>query len=107
MLTVKSILTGALVLGAVSVPAGVVVTDLGSDSVPAAPLAVVVEAPDFIGVRATFEDVFVSEVPLPPRPERIEGVEEPRIDTPELGLEDAVIRPVSLAPPPEIDFDRI
>ncbi|MGW8283597.1 MAG: hypothetical protein ACWGON_09885 [Gemmatimonadota bacterium] len=107
MLTVRSILTGALVLGAVSVPAGVVVTDFASDSVPAAPRTVVVEAPDFAATAETFEDVFVSEVPLPPRPDRIVGVEEPRVETPGFDLEDAVLRSVSVAPPAEIDIRRI
>ena len=43
MLTVKSILTGALVLGAATLPAGVVVTDLATDSVPEAPGAIAAE----------------------------------------------------------------
>ncbi len=107
MLTVKSILTGALVLGAVSVPAGVVVTDFASDSVPVAPRAAVVEAPDFAANAGTFEDVFISEVRLPPRPDRIDGVEEPQVETPGIGLEDAVLRSVSIAPPAEVDLERI
>ena len=70
MLTVKSILTGALVFGAASVPAGVVVTDLATDSVPEAPGAIAVEAPALVPTGVTFEEPFVSAflIPLAPTP---------------------------------------
>jgi len=130
MLTVKSILTGALVLGAASVPAGVVVTDLATDSVPAAPEAIAVEAPTLVPTGVVFEEPFVSAFLIPlaptpaidvrdpeafedpfldadlvsvvlvlPAPARVAGVEAPRLDAPELALEDAVLTRVSIAPP--------
>jgi hypothetical protein len=137
MLTVKSILTGALVLGAASVPAGVVVTDLATDSVPAAPEAIAVEAPTLVPTGVVFEEPFVSAFLIPlaptpaidvrdpepfedpfldaefvsvvlvlPAPARVVGVEAPRLDAPELALEDAVLTRVSIAPPSEVNFDR-
>lgn len=106
MLTVKSILTGALVLGAASVPAGVVVTDLATDSVPEAPGAIAVEAPALVPTGVTFEEPFLSVVLLPPAPAPVAGVEAPSLDAPGLALEDAVLIPISIAPPSELNFDR-
>ena len=106
MLTVKSILTGALVLGAASVPAGVVVTDLANDSVPAAPGAIAVEAPALVQTGVVFEEPFVSVVLLPPEPAPVLGVEGPRLEAPGLALEDAVLTRVSIPPPSDVKFDR-
>ena len=105
MLTVKSILTGALVLGAASVPAGVVVTDLANDSVPAAPEAIAVEAPTFIPAGVTFEEPFVSVVLLPPASAPVVGVDEPRLEAPGLALEDAVLTRVPIPPPSDVRID--
>ncbi len=106
MLTVKSILTGALVLGAASVPAGVVVSDLASDSVPAAPRAIAVATPVLASTGTVFVDVYVSDVRLPPAPARITGVEEPRVETPDLELEDSFIGRDSFVPRVDLGFDR-
>jgi len=106
MLTVKSILTGALVFGAASVPAGVVVTDLATDSVPAAPGAIAIEAPALVPTGVAFEEPFVSVVLVLPAPAQVAGVEAPRLDAPELALEDAVLTRVKIALPSDAEFDR-
>ena len=106
MLTVKSILTGALVIGAATLPAGVVVTDLATNSVPEAPRAIVAEAPGLVPDGVRFEEPLVSVVLLSPAPAPVTGIEEPRADAPELALEDAVLIRVSFAPPGGVTPDR-
>ena len=106
MLTVKSILTGALVLGAATLPAGVVVTDLATDSVPEAPGAIAAEAPVLVPDGVRFEESLVSVVLLPPAPAPVAGIEDPRADAPELALEDAVLIRVSFASPGGVTPDR-
>lgn len=107
MLTVKSILTGALVFGAATVPAGVVVTDLATDAVPEAPGPVAIEAPAPVPAGLAFEEPFVSAVLVPPSPAPVSGVAEPRVDAPELALEEVTLRRVSIGPPGEVEFDRV
>jgi len=106
MLTVKSILTGALVLGAATLPAGVVVTELATDSVPEVPGAIAVEAPVPAQDGVRFEEPFVSVVLLPPAPAPVAGIEAPRADVPDFALEDAVLTRVSIAPPGRVTPDR-
>jgi hypothetical protein len=106
MLTVKSILTGALVLGAATLPAGVVVTDLATDSVPEAPEVIVAGAPVLVPAGVRFEEPLVSVVLLPPAPVPVAGIEEPRAEAPELALEHALLVRVSLAPPGGVTLDR-
>lgn len=106
MLTVKSILTGALVFGAATVPAGVLVTDLATDSVPEAPGPIAIEAPALVPPGLAFEEPFVSAVLVPPLPDPVSGVDEPRVDVPELALEEVTLRRVSIGPPGEVGFDR-
>ena len=77
MLTVKSILTGALVLGAATVPAGVVVTEFASDWIPAAPGAIAAQAPMPESVRAPLDEALTSVVLVPPAPTRAIEVREP------------------------------
>ena len=107
MLTVKSILTGALVFGAATVPAGVVVTDLATNSVPEAPGPIAIEAPALVPTGVAFEEPFVSAVLVPPSPTPVAGVEEPRVDVPDLALEEVTLRRVSIGPPGEVGFDRV
>jgi hypothetical protein len=77
MLTSKSILVGALVLGAASVPAGLVVTDFGLTTVPPAPAAIVVEAPDLSGPTLRLTEPFRPVVLVPPAPRAVSDVLEP------------------------------
>jgi hypothetical protein len=107
MLTMKSILTGALVFGAATVPAGVVVTDLATDSVPVAPGPIVVEAPASIPTGLAFEEPFVSAVLVPPSPDPVAGIEEPRVDGPDLAPEDVILKRVSIDPPGDGAIDRV
>lgn len=74
MHTSKSILIGALVLGAASVPAGVVVTDLGVPGLPAAPGPVVVEAPAVPTTDLRLSEPFGPIVLVPPAPGPVVGV---------------------------------
>ena len=106
MLTVKSILTGALVFGAATVPAGVLVTDLATDSLPMAPGPIVVKAPASVPTGLAFEEPFVSAVLVPPSPGPVAGIEEPRVDGPDLALEDVTLKRVSIDPPGDVAFDR-
>lgn len=97
MHTSKSILIGALVLGAASVPAGFVVTDLGVPALPAAPGAVEVEAPVLPESELRLAEPFGPVVLVPPAPPGLEGILPPDVavaDFAEVGL-----TPVLLLPP--------
>lgn len=107
MLTVKSVLTGALVFGAATLPAGVVVSDLATNPVPEAPDAIVVEAPAMAPTDLIFQETFVSAVLSPPRPAPVVGVEAPRADGPDLALEEMTLKRVSIVPPAGTGSDRI
>ena len=102
----KSILTGALVFGAATVPAGVVVTDLATDSVPTAPGAITAEAPALVTTGYVFDEPLVSAILIPFAPAPVSEVEEPRTDGPDLALEDAVLIRVSIVPPAEATIDQ-
>jgi hypothetical protein len=106
MLTVKSILTGALVFGAATVPAGVVVTDLATGSVPEAPGAITIEAPDVEPIGLAFQEVFVSAALSPPLPSPVVGVEAPQAEVPDLALDEVTLNRVSLVPPGESGSER-
>ena len=107
MLTVKSILTGALVFGAATVPAGVLVTDLATDSLPMAPGPIVVKAPASVPTGLAFEEPFVSAVLVPPSPDQVAGIEEPNVDGPDLPLEEVILKRVSIDPPGDGAFDPV
>ena len=77
MLTVKSILTGALVLGAATVPAGVVVTEFAAETVPAAPGAIAAEAPTPFIAGGPLDEPLYSAVLVPPAPTRVIHVRGP------------------------------
>jgi hypothetical protein len=107
MLTVKSILTGALVFGAATVPAGVVVTDLATDSVPEAPGPIAIEAPALVPTGLAFEEPFVSAVLVPPSPAPVTGVAEPLVEVPELALEEVTLDRALIVRPAEGGLDRV
>ena len=107
MLTVKSILTGALVFGAATVPAGVVVTDLATGSVPEAPGPIAIEAPALVPPLLGFEELFISAVLVPPSPVPVAGVAEPLVDVPELALEEVTLNRAPIVPPAEGGLDRV
>ena len=100
MLTSKSILVGALVLGAASVPAGFVFTDLGLSAIPPAPGAIAVEAPELTGatLRLRLTEPFRPVVLVPPAPAEVRSVRAP--DLPAIaGLDEAALIRPELAPP--------
>lgn len=98
MHTSKSILIGALVLGAVSVPAGLVVTDPGLVTVPAAPGAVVVEPPELPEANLQLTEPFRPVVLVPPAPPAVSGVLEPDVPAGP-GLDEAGLARPELARP--------
>ena len=97
MHTSKSILIGALVLGAASVPAGVVVTDFGVPALPAAPGAVAVEAPFIPVTSLRLAEPFGPIVLVPPAPPAPQGILEP--DVVAADLSEVRLTPVVLLPP--------
>jgi hypothetical protein len=98
MHTSKSILIGALVLGAAFVPAGVVVTDLGVPDLPAAPGSLTVEAPVVPESGLRLAEPFGPIVLVPPAPPAPRGILGPVVDAEDFS--EVGLTPVVLLPPP-------
>ena len=100
MLTLKSILTGALVIGAATVPAGVVVTEFAVERVPAAPGAIAAEAPTPITAGGLLDARLHSAVLVPPAPARVIDARAPDLAVPTFA-EVTLVTALPLPPRPE------
>ncbi len=105
MMTSKAILLGALVFGAASVPAGIVVSELGTDGIPSAPAVITVAPPELAASPLRLEETLDPVVLVPPAPRAVAGVLAPDVEGTtyvEARLAEVLLLPPAPGPVPSV-----